>query len=303
MREYREFESRQQRVRSVWLLTSGIVVLFILCVVTSLFAQRLFPPTSELMPEVTLTVTVAPATRTAVLAPIPTNTPTPTEPPSPTPADTATPTITPSPTPIPPSDPQGDVVSYASLALVDGFPAGVDIRAASVDADLGVVLQPTEGVPEELPVQAAGEVLLWIALYDPIPDPPTAYTEWLFVLDLDGDIETGRPAGSLRTNPDLGVEVAIGAYYNPAIGEYDVYSLVWDPERHVWVNGSVGLHFVLSESRMLVGLALPLETLTQSAAQITGVTVVPEAVRGRSAALADVAGQRIIDFYPERPGD
>jgi hypothetical protein len=71
---------------------------------------------------------------------------------------------------------------------------------------------------------AEDEVLLWIPFYEPIPDPPTAYTEWLFVLDLDGDVGTGRPAGSLRINPDQGVEVAIGAYYDLDSEAYETTS-------------------------------------------------------------------------------
>jgi hypothetical protein len=35
--------------------------------------------------------------------------------------------------------------------------------------------------------------------------------------------------------------------------------------------------------------------------QVTGVTAVPEAARGRAAALAGTGAQRVIDFYPDRP--
>ena len=176
----------------------------------------------------------------------------------------------------------------------------MDIRAANIAPDLRIALQTTEEVPPELSEWAEGQVRFWIALYDPVPDPPTAYTEWLFVLDLDGDIETGRPAGSLHTNPDLGVEVAIAVYYDPGIGSYETYSLAWDPAQGNWADGPAGMQFTLNDSRTLIGMALPLNTLTQSAAQVTGVTVVPEAVRGRAAALATV-DERIIDFCPDRP--
>jgi hypothetical protein len=176
----------------------------------------------------------------------------------------------------------------------------VDIRAASVDADLRVALQTTARVPAELSGWAEGEVVLWIALYDAIPDPPAAYTEWIFALDLDGDVGTGRPVGSVRINPDIGVEVTVGVYYDPVKGAYGYYSLVWDPAQGSWADGPAGIHYILSESRTLIGFALPLETLTQSAAQVTGVTFVPGAARGRAAALA-VEGQNVIDFYPDRP--
>jgi hypothetical protein len=193
------------------------------------------------------------------------------------------------------------VVTYDGLVPVSNVPAGVDIRAASVAPDLRVALQNAPGPPAELSGWAEGEVLLWIALHDPIPDPPTVYTEWLVVLDLDGNANTGRPVGSLRINPDLGIEVAVGVYYDPAVANYSYYSLVWDPAQGNWADGPGGIHYLLTESRTLVGLALPLDTLTQSAAQVTGVTLVPAAVRGRAAVLATVDGQRIIDFYPDRP--
>ena len=51
----------------------------------------------------------------------------------------------------------------------------------------------------------------------------------------------------------------------------------------------------------MIGLALPLETLTQTVAQTTGTTLVAEAVRGRAAALSYVGEQTIVDFYPDRP--
>jgi len=227
-------------------------------------------------------------------------TPTPRPVSSPTP--TSTPTATPEPTLLPPADPQGDVGTYESGTPVEAVPAGVDIRAASVEPNLQVVLQPTEGVPAELTGWATeDEVLLWIALYEPIPDPPPARTDWLFALDLDGDIESGRPVGSARINPDLGMEVAVGAYYDPSSGEYVSFFLVWDPTRGDWAAGPDVVRFYLGESRTLVGLALPLDTLTQTVAQTTGVTVVPEAVKGRAAALSYAGEQAVIDFYPDRP--
>lgn len=227
--------------------------------------------------------------------PIPTHTPMP----SPTPTTTA-----PTPEPTMPSsgDAQGDVGAYESGAPVEGVPAGVDIQAASVGADLRVDLQSTEGVPAELAGWAAeDEALLWISLYEPVPDPPDVYTDWIFALDLDGDVATGRPAGSARINPDLGTEVAIGVSYNPASGEFEPYFLVWDPAQDGWEEVPDVVRFYIGESRTLIGLALPLETLTQNVAQTAGVTLVPEAVKGRAAVLSYVGEQGVIDFYPNRP--
>lgn len=294
MREYRQLMEKQ-RAKELRLTITGLAAIF-LCVIIALAGRAIFS-SDEPEPTITPTFTAAPATLTAVLAPIPTNTP------GPTPTDTPVPTEKPLPTPIiqvAQADAQADVVSYNNLTLVQDVPAGVDIRAASVAPDLQIALQAVESIPAELSGWAEGEVVLWVALYDPVPNPPSAYTEWLFVLDLDGNIETGRPPGSLHTNPDLGVEIAIGADYDPGTGSYETYSLVWDPTVGNWTDGPAGVHFTLSDSRAVVGLALPLENLTQSAAQVAGVTIVPGAVRGRAATLA-TAAERIIDFYPDRP--
>ena len=319
MRDYREHISLQ-RGKEVRGMVFGIVALLVLCIISVLVAQTLFPPVSELEPTSTSSITVATITPAQVIespptsapvptdgpmptdSPLPANTAAPTEASPPTPTRETTPVATPSPEPlpIPLSDSQADVVSYDGLVPVTNAPAGVDIRAASVAADLRVSLQTTERVPAELAGWAEGEVLLWVALHDPIPDPPAVRTEWIFALDLDGDTATGRPPGTLRINPDLGVEVAIGIIYNPDSGGYELYSLTWDPNLGNWADGPGGIHYIISESRTLVGLALPLETLSQSVAQVTGVTVVPEAVRGRAAAVATVDGQRVIDFYPDR---
>lgn len=230
-------------------------------------------------------------------------TPTPSPAPSPTPTPTPIPTATPTPEPtaVPPADPQGDVGTYESGVRVDPFPAGVDIRAASVGADLHVDLQPATGVPVELDGWAAGgEVLLWISLYEPVPDPP-AYTDWLFALDLDGNAGTGRPAGSVRINPDLGDEAVVGVLYEPASGEYAPYFLVWDAAQESWTDGPDVTRLYIDESRTLLGLALPLETLTQAVAQGTGVSLVPEAVKGRAAVFSYAGEQPVVDFYPDRP--
>jgi hypothetical protein len=229
-----------------------------------------------------------------------------------TPTVTATPTLAPPPVAIPtatpPSgaaassiDPQGDVGTYDTGDPVASPPAGADIRTASVNADLGVALQPTEDVPAGLSGWAAeDEILLWISLYEPVPDPPTVYSDWLFALDVDGNTETGRPVGSARINPDLGTEAAIGVDYNPVSGEYSPYFLVWDPAQGGWTESIEGTRYWMNESRTLIGLALSLETLTQNVAQTTGATLAPDAVKGRVAALS-AGEQTVIDFYPNRP--
>ena len=224
--------------------------------------------------------------------------------PTPEPPPVVVPTDTPTPEVIapPPTDPQGDVGAYENGAPVAGPPAGVDISSASPGPDLHVLLQPTEGVPPELAGWAAeGEILLWIALHEPIPDPPPVYMNWLFALDVDGNTATGRPAGSRRINPDLGDEAVIGVSYDPATGAYEPYFLVWDSAQGNWATGPEGIRYRIDESRALVALALPLEAFSQSVAQTSGVTLVPEAIKGRAAADSYVGEQRVIDFYPALP--
>jgi len=231
-------------------------------------------------------------------------TPTPTPTPSPTPLPTPTPTATstPEPTVPPAADPQGDVGTYESGASVEGVPAGVDIRAASVGPDRNMHLQPDAETPAELIGWAdEGEILLWISFHEPIPNPPTTFTDWLFALDLDGDVATGRPVGTARINPDLGTEASIGVSYDPAIGEYEPYLWIWDTAQGNWTEVPDAVRFYLGESRTLIGLALSLETLTQNVAQTTGVTSIPEAVKGRAAAVSYAGEQMVIDFYPDRP--
>jgi hypothetical protein len=228
-------------------------------------------------------------------------TPTPTSTPEPTTAPTAAPTATPAPsaTPSPDSDAQGDVGTYETGAAIESAPPGIDIRAVSIDADLSISLQPTEDVPVELADwRAEGEAFFWISLHDAVPDPPTGYMNWLFVLDIDGDPETGRPVGSRRINPDFGDEVAVGVSYNTNTEAYEPYALVWDDGQ--WATGP-DVRYTFGESRTVVGLALSLEGLEEALSQSSGVTPAPDAMKGRAAAETYVDGQRVIDFYPNLP--
>lgn len=223
--------------------------------------------------------------------------------PTPEPSPTVAPTDTPTPEAVAsPTDPQGDVGAYENGVPVEGVPAGVDISSASLGPDLHVLLDSAEGAPPELADWVTeGEMLLWITLHTPIPDPPPVYMNWLFALDVDGNTATGRPAGSRRINPDLGDEAVIGVSYDPVIGAFEPYFLVWDATQGNWADGPEGIRYHLSDSRTLVALALPLEMFTQSVAQTSGVTLAPEAAKGRAAADSYVGEQRVIDFYPALP--
>jgi hypothetical protein len=235
--------------------------------------------------------------------PTPTATPRPTVPPTATPEPEATPEPT---EPAPPSatnpDPEGDVGTYESGAAVETPPTGVDITAASIKPDLGITLQSSEDPPEELvDWPEEGESFFWMSLYNEIPDPPQGYMNWLFVLDLDGDTETGRPVGSARINPDLGDELAVGVSYNANTEAYEPYSLVWNSEEGAWATGPE-VRYTFGEARTVVGLALSLESLEEAIAQAGAASFSPDAARGRAAAetyLAD--GTRVIDFYPNLP--
>jgi hypothetical protein len=280
--------------RAKLVLTAVFVLIIIaLCALAAFSVIRLIVPRQEPTPTPTMTPTKVPVTPTA--------TPAPTLAPTATLAPTLAPTVQPSPTP-PPTDAEGDVGTYDTGDPVEDIPAGVDIGVASIAPDMRVVLQPGDEIPAAFADWVAeGEVLLWIALNEPVPDPPEVYVEWLFVLDMDGNVETGRPAGSARINPDLGMEVALGAFYDAGSGQPGTYFLVWDREQQALVRQAGGLRFTLDDSRTLVGMALPLETLTQAVQDTSGVTVVPDGVKGRAAALARVGAGRVIDFYPDRP--
>jgi hypothetical protein len=219
----------------------------------------------------------------------------------PTPIPTIPPTPTTPPTPIPEVDPVGDVGVYSTGAPAAQPPDGIDIRNASVTPDLHISLTAREGVPTEIEEWAQeGESVLWIALNSAIPESFAARTDWLFALDLDGNTATGRPVDSARINPDLGMEVALGLYYDPG-GAYVPYFLVWDPNVGDWVDGPEEVRYTISEDRTLVALAVPLGTLQAQVAQVTGVTMVPGGVKGRAAAVYYTTPEPLIDFYPDRP--
>lgn len=223
--------------------------------------------------------------------------PTATPQPSPTPAPTATPT--PELGAIPPADAQGDVGAYDSGAPVAGVPAGVDISAASIAPDLRIALQPAEVPAELVGLAGEGDVLLWMTLYDPIPNPPTAYTDWIFALDVDGNTATGRPPNSATAiNPDVGEDVAVGLNYDVASGIYEPYLLVW--RQGNWQNIPNGVRaYKIGDSRTVVGFAILYETL-QQATQSSGINIVLDAVKGRAVVRSYVADQKVGDFYPNR---
>jgi len=300
--------SHPSRPTWVWLAFGGAIGALVLLAVLFIGGRALgvIPAlTSPVITPGSTTVLSASETLPPLLSPSPT--------PEPTAAPTPIPIATPAPTPVPTlppiytpamDDPPGDVEMYDTGAPVEQPPAGLDIRGASVALDLRVELKPTTGIPAELVDWTTGEeLLLWITLHEPIPISPTVDTDWLFALDLDGIIATGRPANSVRINPDLGDEAIIGVSYNHADGKYKPFFWVWDPAQGKWADGPEVVRFYPDESRTLIGLALPLETLIQTVTQKTGVTLVSEDVRGRAAAVSYEPRMipHMIDFCPDLP--
>lgn len=221
-----------------------------------------------------------------VVACAPTPTPSPTVPP---------PTATPSPGVVGPAaeDAQGDVTTYQGGAPAVAVPAGMDIRAASVGADLQVVIQTGETVPAALAGFAGeGEVMVWIALYDPLPVVPSAGVDWLFTLDLDGNTQTGRAPDSSATGIDAGLGDDAVLAMSSAGGAYSAYWLYWDTAQGQFVTRTDGVRYQIDDSRTLVGLAISSDMLVQ----VAGVTVLPEGMKGRAGVVW--YDQQLVDLYP-----
>jgi hypothetical protein len=279
-----------QRAKIALAVGLGVFVI-ILCIAAVLVARTAFAPAqSEPTEESTASATRVPT------EPPPTWTPKPTETPPP-PTDVPVPTDTPVP-----ADAQGDVVTYDdALDPVEEFPPGIDILVANIGSDLSVPFDAAGEVPDALAEFATDEdVLLWIELQEALPDPPEDKLEWIFVLDVDSDSETGRPAGARPVNPDLGYEAAVSLSYNPDNEVYSTYYAVWDDETGGWITSSE-VRYTIDDSGTLIGLAVSREALTEAIAETSGTTVVPDAVLGRAAALAGQGAERIADFYPDLP--
>jgi hypothetical protein len=225
---------------------------------------------------------------------------------TPTPPPDASPTPPPGATATPQiggftgADARGDVAVYDTGTLAEDAPAAIDIRSASVRADLRVSLEPGQDVPSEFADWIEdGEVLLWISVDEEIPDPPGANINWLFALDLDGDTSTGRTPGAGRINPDLGDEAVVQVSYTLGTGSYDAYIYVYNPGQG-WAVLDGATRFEIDHSRTLIGMAVDLQALSEAVEEASGVTVDPEQARGRAAAEAYLE-QRVIDFSPDLP--
>jgi len=169
-----------------------------------------------------------------------------------------------------------------------------------VGPDLRISLLSRESLPAGLAEWTQeGEAVLWIALYDPLPEAPLANVDWLFVLDVDGDPTTGRPPGTRPINVGLGDEAAVGLFYTLETETYAPFFSVWDPAQEGFVSVPAQVRFWLSDDRRVIGLAMPLATLREQVERVAGVTLRPEAVRGRAAAIAFLAAEPVADLYPD----
>jgi hypothetical protein len=280
----------EQRAKLALAIGLGVFVI-ILCITAVLVARTALAPTQpEPTEEATSSATLVPTT------PPPTWTPEPTEAP-PSPTDPPVPTDTPVP-----ADAQGDVVTYDdALDSVEEYPAGIDILVASIGPDSSVPFDAAKDVPDALADWSTDdELLLWVELQEALPDLPEDKLEWVFILDVDGDTETGRPAGARPVNPDLGYEAAVSLSYSPDNEQYVTYYAVWNAETGGWITSSEVRYFV-DDSGTLIGLAVSRQALTEAIAEASGTTVVPGSVLGRVAALAGQGAERVADFYPDLP--
>jgi len=272
------------------------LVIVAVCVVATLILSLILRSARDGAAEPTETLS-AEAVGSATPGDGPTDTPVPTW--TPVATESESPLPTPRPTPALGSDPQGDVETYDDGSPVDDAPAGIDILSTNVGADMHVSLEPDGNTPAELAAWVEeDEMLMWLSLYDPIPLSPTYPMEWLVVLDMDNDVESGRPVGAARINPDLGMEVAVGMFYNPENKTYGTYTLIFD---QLGVTAGPEARMYIDDSRTLVGLAVALDPLIQAVEETVGVTVTLDSVIGRAAALHGAGEDRVIDFFPERP--
>lgn len=232
-------------------------------------------------------------------------------PPLPTPTFQVLPTVTPAPTPeptplptvVPHTDPAGDVASLVGGQAVAAPPPGVDVAGCNVGADTLVL----RAAPPPFTVTGAGDetrLTLWLTLAEPAPAQRTLTYHWLLALDVDGNPATGRPKGAGYINPELGTEVGAGIFLYPD-GRIEPYLYIWDSARGDWAASARVpdiLQVTLTEARDAVAFSLPLAELSAAIQSITGVTLDPALLKGRTGTIASsntVAA--VVDFCPNRP--
>ncbi len=232
---------------------------------------------------------------------LPTSTPTSTA--SPTPLPTATPTVTPTPVPAATTDGAEDLFDYQTLAPVTYTVSSADIQAASFDgAGRWTASAPPE-VASQLSAHTEGETLpLWVSLQAPLPITVTRPTYWLFALDTDAELTTGRPVGDGAINPDMGAELTAGVYCDPANGiQFEPYLLVWDVATEEMARYDVSADVTFTSDRRTLILILPRAALADALVERAQVEPQWERVVGRAAAMTSADTGMIIDFCPDLP--
>jgi hypothetical protein len=241
----------------------------------------------------------------------------PAEPTQPTMAPTAlSPSLTPmppSPTPVPtqPStfalpaylDDSGDLVDFDTLAPIEFAPPGSDIRLACFDEARQLVRTiPVEVAAEVGDWDTEGSLILWIAFYEPVPTVPDMERYWLFALDTDRNIATGRPMDDGKVNPDIGVEVTIGVHSNPAAGiELAPYMFVWNAGLKNSEPRTMDIEVRLSTTRDALFIRVPTELLADTIRTLSEVEPNWDQTVGRALAMATTSEGTVADFAPERP--
>jgi hypothetical protein len=203
------------------------------------------------------------------------------------------------------TDAQGDLVDYETLAPVNLTVAGADVEASCFDATGRLVDTVPQEIVEQMGDDAAEEnLLLWTTLHAPVPVTVTQLTYWLFALDTDADLATGRPVGDGAINPDLGAEVTAGVYCDPGNDiQFQPYLLVWDVAAEDMVRHTFAADVTFTPDRRTIILALPREPLAQVLTEVAQVEPRWEGALGRAATLAGTESGLVVDFCPDLPGN
>ena len=206
-------------------------------------------------------------------------------------------------TPPPPPDPASDETWLVGGEVVDAPPAGVDIASCNVNTDTLVQLGLTVPLTVEV-VTDTEQLHIWLTLREPVPAGRDLTYHFLVALDLDGDPDTGRPPGAGHINPELGTEVGAGVFLYPD-GELEPYLFIWDTAQGDWADAAATpdiIQTTLNESRDIVVFTFPLEGLSAAVEELSGITLTPGNLKGRTAAIANSDTEpAVVDFCPDLP--
>ena len=223
-------------------------------------------------------------------------------PPTPTPPPpTAIILPTPTPTEVPPQDSQADVVALVGGQAIDAPPQGADIASCNIAQDTQVVRDLTAPVSI---TQAGDKLVVWLTLNSPPPAERDLNYHWLVALDVDDNAETGRPKGAGYINPELGTEIGAGVFLYTD-DEIEPYLYIWDSEQGDWAADSQVPEIVeatFNEARDAVAISFPLVELNAAVEDISGVSITPNAIKGRTAIIASSnTAAAIVDYCPDLP--